>query len=207
MGLHIRKDKRKEVKRPAAEVFGIVGSGRGVGVTHFSIQLANYLTGVLGKRTAVLEWNDSGDFERIEKFFCKKSVLKRVLSAFKLLEVFYVKRAGQEELLECINQGFDSVVIDFGNDYYSVREEFLRCGRKVLLGSLCEWQAEAFIDLLVQEKNWEGRWTILTVFGSEEAAAELKKRMHISVGRIPESMDAFAVTGETMAFFDEFLKY
>lgn len=207
MGIHIKKDKKKVTEGQFTEVFGIVGSGKGVGVTHFSVLLANYLTGVLKKRTAVLEWNENGDFKRMEDILCKKSVSNRSSQTFSLLEVSYVKKAGRKELSECIDQGIDCIVIDFGSDFYGVREEFFCCSRKVLIGSFCEWQLGSFIELLIREKHWKGRWNILAVFGSEATEAEVKKRLHISAMRIPESKDAFSVTGKTMDFLNGFLKY
>ena len=47
---------------------GIIGQGRGTGVTHFCILLANYLSGVKRKKTAVLEWNTHHDFEKMTPF-------------------------------------------------------------------------------------------------------------------------------------------
>lgn len=202
-----KKAVKNAAKKPTAELFGIAGSGRGVGVTHFSILLANYLTGVKNKKTAVLEWNQNGDFERIEKITFKKSATRRVSQTFKILEVSYIKQAGTKELLECINHGFDTVVIDFGSDFKNNREEFLRCDRKILMGSYSEWRVGAFTDLIAQKKSEEGRWEFLAAFGSEEAAKEMRQCMHAFVGRVPESSDAFAVTGEIMAFFEGFLKY
>ena len=48
-------------------MIGIAGSNVGVGCTHFSIMLANYLTGYLRRKAILLEFNESGDFERLEQ--------------------------------------------------------------------------------------------------------------------------------------------
>lgn len=204
---HVRKASHYMAEKQTTEVFGVVGSSHGVGVTYVSILLANYMTGIKNRKTAILEWNSNGDFDRIESICCKKTVLKAVSQTFKVLEVSYIKQAGKKELLECINQGFDTVIIDFGSDIEQIRDEFLRCDRKFLVGSFCEWKIEAFIDLIIKKKSEEGRWDFLTALGSEEAAAEMKQTMHIHVNQVPESTDAFTITGKIIAFFEGFLSY
>lgn len=203
----MEKIKRKEsAEKKRTEVIGVVGCGFGTGTTHFSILAANYLTGVLKRRTAVLEWNDSGDFERIEKVCTKKEVLKNTGNTFKILEVSYLKKAGKEALSECMNQGYETIIIDFGNDLEQAREEFRCCDRKFLLGALCEWRLEAFAELILRKKREDGRWELLCAFGSPEAEKEFKRRLHVFLRRIPDLPDAFTVTGEAIAFFEGFLK-
>ena len=47
---------------------GIIGCGRGVGVTHLAVLCANYLAGARRKRTALLELGPGGDLERLGDF-------------------------------------------------------------------------------------------------------------------------------------------
>ena len=49
-----------------------MGCGRGVGTSHLAVALANYLTGVKRKKTALLEWNSHDDFQILERFAGKK---------------------------------------------------------------------------------------------------------------------------------------
>lgn len=205
--MRIKKNHKEMTGAHASSIFGIAGSSPGVGVTHFSILFANYMTSALGKKTALLEWNASGDFARLEEVLCKKSIYKVASMAFKILGVSYIKRAGEDELLECINCGFDVIIIDFGNNFEVIRKEFLRCGKKILLGSFSEWQMGAFTDLIAEKESSIGKWDFLAVFGSEKVAVEVKRTLRVSIGWIPHSGDAFAVTAEIMAFFEDFLRY
>lgn len=188
------------------ELFGVAGSSSGTGVTFFSILLANYLCGVKNRKTAVLEWNDSGDFERIKKICCQKSVLKPGCNTFKILEVSFIEKAGRKELLECINGEFNAIVIDFGSNFERIREEFLRCGRKILLGSLCEWKVADFLEIAVAKKGSKRGWEFLNIFGDCEAAYEAEKRLKLHIRQVPMVSDAFSITEEVMAFFEGFLK-
>lgn len=50
------------------KVTGIIGAGRGTGVTHFSIQAANYFCSWKQRKTAVIQWNSHKDTERMRNF-------------------------------------------------------------------------------------------------------------------------------------------
>lgn len=200
-----KKRKNRISRREKTEVIGIIGCGSGVGVTHFSILTANYLTGVLRRNTAVLEWNDSGAFGRMQDICAKKAVRKPENDTFKVFEVSYLKRAGRNELHNCMNCGFDTVIIDFGSGQSKAAEEILRCDRRFLVGSFSEWQAGAFAGFAAERGERRERWEYFYVFGSEEAAREMRRRLHISIRKIPESRSAFIITEEQMAFFEGFL--
>lgn len=200
-----KKMKTHNGRRAQTEVIGIAGSGPAVGTTHFAVLTANYLTGVLQKKTAVIEWNDSGAFERMEKICVKRAVSKPENKAFIVIGVSYLKKAGKKELLECMNRGFDTVIIDFGSRLQEVQEEHLLCDRRFFVGSFCEWQADDFAKFAAERREKKGRWEYFYSFGSEDAAKEMKRRLCVSIRKIPNSQDAFTITGELMAFFRGFL--
>ena len=50
------------------KVTGIIGAGRGTGVTHFSIRAANYFCSWKQRKTAVIQWNSHKDTERMRNF-------------------------------------------------------------------------------------------------------------------------------------------
>ena len=77
---------------------------------------------------------------------------------------------------------------------------------KVIVGSLSEWQAEAFLNTAKKEEKRDKSWRYAAAFGSEEARKKMEKRFRISVGRIPGSKDVFAVTYADIVFFTELLR-
>lgn len=198
----------REPERPAAgtEQIGIAGSGPSVGVTHFAFLTAAYLTGVLNSRTAVLEWNDSGDFARMEAVRSKKTVTDPAGKSFNSLGIFYYKKAGREELLACSGHEFDTVVIDFGMLRDENRDEFLRCGRRFLVGSASQWQLPALAGLVSEGGNHIDGCEYFSVFGDEETLKMAEHFLGIRIRQIPLSRNAFVITGETLAFFGRFLK-
>lgn len=200
-----RRGEKPAVQAPL--LIGIAGSSQGVGATHFAIMTASYLSGVLRKRTALLERNPSGDFARIESVLSGKPVLKETGNTFTILEISFIKEAGAEKLSALVNSDFDAVVVDFGNKFEAVRTEFLLCQRKFLVGSLVEWKAESFLSLAEGRRKPDGKWEYFTASGSRELETELRRYPGIVVRRIPRTEDAFSVTGEVMDFFGEFLEY
>lgn len=201
-----KSKKSIQVDRKKTEVIGIAGSGRGVGTTHFSILTANYMTGVLRQQTAVLEWNKSKAFERMEQVCVSGKSMKQKAHIFKVLDVCYFKNAGKQELLYCLNEGFHTIIIDFGSDLQDSESEFFRCDRKLLIGSFTEWQLHGLIALITKRNRRKAGLEYFVFFGSKETEREVRKQFHIQIRRIPYLADAFTITGEAMAFFGEFLK-
>lgn len=184
-------------------IIGIVGLGHGAGVTHLSVMMGNYLTGACGLKTAVLEWSGQGDFKKMEQ-----ECLGRQMGGcpFTVLDVDYYAEADERVLTACINLNYQHIIIDFGGISVENRMEFFRCDRKLVVASLSEWQIEAFWRFLREEgKAGIRSWTCLAVFGSEEARREMKKRLKLSIERIPLSVDAFTVTREMMRWFEQLL--
>ena len=106
-----KKKIQRTLSEKKARLIGIGGIGHSVGCTHFAIMLANYLAGYGRKNTVLLEWNRSGDFERLEKV-C--TGMNREEKRFRVLEVQYWKQAGIQELTEVLGNDVDEILIDFG---------------------------------------------------------------------------------------------
>lgn len=188
-------------------MIGVAGSSPGVGVTHFSIMIASYLSGVLGKRTALLEENKSGDFARLFEILSERSALKQDKGSCSVLEISFMKEAGPETFSDLANSEFDTVVIDFGHDFEAVRTKFQLCQRKFLVGSLAEWKIHSFLKLAEEKKRSDGKWEYFISSGSSEFMKELSRYPGIEARRIPSTEDAFTVSGEVIAFFGGFLEY
>lgn len=188
------------------ERIGIAGSGPSVGVTHFSILTAGYLAGVLKKKTAVLEWNGSGDFSLLEEVRAEKTVTNREQKTFNILGISFYKEAGAASLIDCGDQKFDAAVVDFGRYQESIREEFLRCDRRFLVCSASDWQLPQASALIVEEAGRRNRWEYFSAFGGEEALRMMERYLGIRIRRIPFSRDAFVINSDLMVFFGRFLK-
>lgn len=186
---------------------GIAGSTASVGSTHFSILTAAYFSGVLQKRTAVLEWNPTDTFQNLEKILSKKVVTNERDHTFNILGIFFCRRNGMEALLSCMESGFEAVVIDFGCYQEQFREAFLRCERRFLVCSGSDWQLFKTTDCLLRMHARKRTVEYVASFGSDETLRMAETYLKVPIRRIPFSPDAFAVTGEILDFFGRFLKY
>ncbi|MDF2887936.1 MAG: hypothetical protein K0R23_2321 [Lacrimispora sp.] len=186
-------------KAAAPELIGIIGTGRGTGVTHFAVMTAGYLTGVMRMRCAVLEWNNHQSFHSMGVACCGA---KRGEDSFRVLETDYFGNAGVDTLLLCKKSGYQAVIVDYGAAKDGNLEEFFRCGRQIIIGSLSEWQISEFLEFEKREMKVKKSWDSLVSFGSEEARKSLEKRLKVSVRRIPFTLDPFSVTAETISFYE-----
>ncbi|NBH72272.1 hypothetical protein D3Z51_09605 [Clostridiaceae bacterium] len=180
---------------------GIIGAGRGTGVTHFAVWAANYLTGVRRGKTAVLEWNRHGDFMHMAGF-CG-SIGKEM--PYKILEADYYVQAGAKELAECLNGNYRYIIVDYGEITGQGFTDCARCDLKVIVGSLSEWRAEAFLKVVREGEKRDKSWKYAAVFGSEETRESIEKSYRIPVWRIPCAKDAFSITYADMIFLKELL--
>ena len=192
---------RNTSKAPAdCRIIGVAGTSHGVGVTHFCVMAASFLTAAAGEETAVLEWNGSGDFGRMELACTGR---KREGKLFRVLETDYYKEAGAGELALCLNR-YRCVLVDFGVMRDDVKDEFMRCEKRVLIGSFSEWQWKVFWEWLERGKEAERGWINAAAFGSGETRREGRKELKIPVLGIPLSADALTVTPDTLDFFQTF---
>jgi hypothetical protein len=188
------------------KMIGVAGSGHSVGVTHFSVSLAAYLSGVLCRRTALLEWNDSGDFARVEQVCAKKMVTDYGDNSFNISDIFCFKKAGRRQAVSCLESGFDAIVIDFGVFRPGIRDDFFLCGRRFLVGSVSEWQLPGLADFVEKQGARRHRCEYFSAFGDQEALNLTERFLGIQIRKIPISEQAFVVTGDSLVFMEGFLK-
>ena len=208
MKLKNRVSRTMAPKRGAAfaeqRLIGLIGAGQAVGVTHTAVMMAGYLTGICRRRCAVLEWNGSGTFDRLEESCLGKRNGGRSRS-FPVLDVDYYRNAGTETLVLCKKLRYQDVIVDYGTVLEGNQEEFFRCDRQFLLAGLSEWQTGAFLETAGAWKRAGTGWETLAVFGSEETRKNMEKELGLSIRRVPVSVDAFTVTETVMDFYQQIL--
>lgn len=182
---------------------GIIGACRGTGATHLAVWTANYLTGVRREKTAVLEWNDHEDLIRMGQF-CEADL--KGSASYGILGVDYYPQAGAREMADCLNGDYRYIIADYGEITGQKLLDCARCDWKVIVGSLSEWQAEAFLEIVQEAGSRDKSWRYAAAFGSEQSRKEIEKRFRIPVCRIPDSEDAFTVTRADIRFFAKLLE-
>lgn len=188
-------------------IIGIVGAGRGTGVTHLCLWMANYLASSLQRKTAVIEWNSHGSFEQVERMMGAefRRAEKSSDKGYKVLGVTYYRGGDSHILASCMDSMYDEIMIDFGEMRPSIRAEWLRCTVKMVTGALNEWKLGSFLELLTEEEGCNRKWIYTAAFGSEYTRREIEKRFRISLLRVPLSVDVFSVDKRAMEWFERIL--
>ena len=148
------------------KVTGIIGAGRGTGVTHFSIRAANYFCSWKQRKTAVIQWNSHKDTERMRNFLeaSGKEGGRFKKEPFRVLEVDFYCQGGPEVLAACMEKKYQEILIDFGEVRDEVFPEWLRCSEKILIADLSEWKLESFLGLFTEKEKTGKDWICLTAF-------------------------------------------
>ncbi len=186
-----------------------MGCGRGVGTSHLAVALANYLTGVKRKKTALLEWNSHGDFQILERFTGqngrKQEKKQEKMNSFCIMEVDYYKMADPAVLSWCLSREYQYIIMDYGEAAEKNLHECARCDRKILVGSLCEWKVEAFLEILEKTEKRDKSWKIAVFSGGEDTRREVETMFRCRLQRIPASVDAFRITRQEITCFETLL--
>ena len=137
----------KQAGTERLECIGIAGSGPSVGVTHFSLMTAAYLSGVLCRRTAVLEQNESGSFAQLEKIFRtgkrrEKPVIDGAGQPFEIRGIFFYQKAERAEWYDCSERGMEAMVRSLDTEesgcLFSMQPLFSgRFGQRMAAGRFC----------------------------------------------------------------------
>lgn len=188
---------QKPIKKQIPQTVGIMGVGNGCGVTHFALLLANYLSAVELEKTAVFEWNPRNDLEKLVDIYTEGRQKKVPCSIF---DVDYFFHGGPEEFNACIQQGYETILLDFGRAGEGRQREFLQCHRQCFLLALNEWKLQ---EVMAQKDLWQKgkkQWDFFMVFGSREARHEMCRRYGLNIAQIPFVPDAFSM-GQDVAEF------
>lgn len=176
-------------------------------MTHLCVLMANYLTSAGQRRTAVIEWNGHGDFERMERICAgrESSAGKKEANVFKALGVTYYKQGDARVLAGCMSGPYDDIIVDFGEAGPDAQTEWMRCQVRMMVVSFCEWQLENISGMMEQRGRPRNGWIYLAAFGSEWTRREVERQLGVAVFRIPFSADAFQVDRHMMRWFEGIL--
>lgn len=111
--------------------------------------LTNYLAGYLRRKAILLEFNESGDLEKLE-YVCTGQMGQK--NPYRVLDADYYKYAGPEAVKEVLQRGYDDILIDFGSVKDGANELYWRCDKKFLVGSFTEWQQESFREFEMEQR-------------------------------------------------------
>lgn len=169
----------------------------GCGATHLAVAMANYLQSGLGRKTALIELSGKHELrDMIRKEGGKKQ---------KLLGVQYYTDICVGKIPEIMNSRYEAIVLDLGADYAAAREEFLRCDRKIVTGSISPWKISAyehFLKNIIASENYEA-WEFLVLFANLLDKKKVQKRYGVRMLSIPWIENPFYLKKEDMVFLQK----
>lgn len=140
-----RKSLKKQVQTIFKGVIGIASYLPGSGSTSFCLALGRYFTRT-GRRTALVELNGSGDFNRLEKILDNLGELKiRRETSFEAGEIVFYP--GVSDSGEISRKGIDIIILDLGqlNTEQKLRE-LNHTDLKLILCPRVPWKYPIFLE-------------------------------------------------------------
>lgn len=124
-----------------------------------------------------------------------------------LLGVHYFTDIYVGKMPEIMNSGYEAFVLDLGVDYDTVREEFLRCDRKIVVGSISPWKISAyehFLKDVIALENY-GSWEFLVLFANLLDKKSIQKRYGVHMLSVPWIGNPFCLDHKDMVFLQKII--
>lgn len=168
--------KRNEIQEKICSI-GILGIDKGEGVTALCVGLVTYLHEVKCRKTAMVEMNSEGEFRGIRDTYFGQEYER---TPFEIFKINYYPGVTKSQYVNICNMGYDNIVTDFGNEYRKSMEDFLRCDKKIVLGSINLWKYKKYLEFYEYIKNFPGvgNWLFI-LSGDEEDLRHIKAKHEI----------------------------
>jgi hypothetical protein len=127
-----------EIKAVSRVMIGIVGSQKRIGTTHSTVMLAGALR-KKGYMVAVVEFNQSGAFQKIREDFGEKY---HDHFYFILNGIDYFPDVNRETFQKVLEKSYNFIVIDFGNYQECNMEEYHKCHVRMICAGSKAWELE-----------------------------------------------------------------
>lgn len=178
-------------------------------MTHLTIALANYCSSKLRKSTACLEINHTGAFNRLSAFTSEKTPYSKLKAdpVISIYNVDYYPTISLENIPEIFGKGYCYLLLDFGVLTDLTFHEFLRCDRKIVIGSLSPWKEDLyhqFFNNYLLQMQWNS-FVCLVLFGEKQDIHRFSGKYHISMKQVPFIRNPFHITQEQFLFLQELL--
>lgn len=214
---------------------GIMGCDSGTGVTHLAIALCSYCCSKQRKRAAFLELHTRNEISQLipeselfsamnapSRIFCSPEVhcstsplgTSHALESgqgslhFKFHGVDYYPHVSDNEIPALLNRGYDYLILDMGSLKEADLSEFLRCDRKLVLGSLAPWKIwtyEEFFRQFDKSVNLGEGFYYLAQTGTTKKIPQFSKTHHISMSGVPFIKNPFHIEKELFLFLGTLL--
>ncbi len=183
---------RRKKKMAGRLDIAITGLCPGCGATHLAISLATYL--VHAKRLKVGIMSRETDYDCLLDNSCRLKPWGFVKN-----NICFVRYC------ENIDEDFDCMIVDFGEGFGGRKEEFFRCGKRIVVADLTAWKQQSLTGHIAKYGiNKDNIY--LYAFGDKKVAAVFFRRLHIKFRPIPREDNALVIDGANFGFYESLIK-
>lgn len=171
-----------------------------MGTTHLGIALANYCRSFHHAKTALLELNDTQELKRLQDFESQ--------SCITIYGVDYYPSVSLSQLSLFYNLDYQYFILDFGVPDQAHYQDFLRCDRKLIIGSLSPWKRycfDYFLSVCQPTQQQVGNVVYLALFGNRADVFEFSYSHHIPVRAIPFIANPFQLEKNLFSFLENLI--
>jgi hypothetical protein len=182
------------------EVIGLIGTHHGVGVTHTALMLAFYMGEEHGKKTALLECNEHQDLRLIQTAY---EWSREEASFFTFHKITFHPEVNPNHISELLGEDFDCFILDFGTDRNRNKDEFLRCGTKIVVAGRSEWDRQKLHRFVNASKAMRGseNWLYLIPQANDKTVTSLKREVERKVYAVPVNQEPTRPSHNSYRFF------
>jgi len=182
------------------EVIGLIGTHHGVGVTHTGLMLAFYLGEELGKKTAFLECNNHHDMMLIQEAYDWN---EEGDGSFSFHQITCFKEVTSNRIINIFGEAYDCLILDFGTDFLSNREEFLRCSTKIVVGGSSEWDIQKLSRFTEATKVIHGSasWKYFIPQADDKKVTRISNELQRKVWSVPRTEEPTLPSYTSCRFF------
>ena len=168
-----------------------MGVGRGVGTTHLTIMIGNYLANGLGKKVALLELNKNNAYSEIKHMKCSK-ISK---SCFEVKGMDFYENISYEDIPKIMANNYNYLILDVSSNYILGRNEFLRSHKKIVVGSLSKWKAQEYLSCFenLQLISEISACRFLSLSKDCEVVKMVKDKYRVQIDQIPLEENPFYI--------------
>ncbi len=101
---------------------------------------------------------------------------------------------------------YDCIVTDFGCEYQKSIEDFLRCDKKIVMGSVNLWKYQKYLEFYEYAKNFPGigKWLFL-LSGDEDDIKMIKGKHNIEVMNKKFFLNPYGISETEAVYYEAIL--
>lgn len=185
-------------------VIAVAGVEKGVGTTHASILIANYLASK-GYSVKLIECSGKSEFVYIERAYEGKNVDTHISDEFEINGVTYVKADSEMDMANHVTSEHSHIVLDLGSyeetEYF---DEYHRADKQFLVAPGGEWKQYTIKRFIQTNRSVDQtRWIFLIPMVDQQTISDIRgENEYIPVYQLPFHPDPFRGQTETHESLD-----